>query len=154
MEEDYIKKISVFIEENDVDCELRVFEGSCHSVQEACLMTNATPEEFIKSVCFISKDDLIVGIVKGNNRASSKRIGKLLERNDVRMADADEVLLKAGFPIGGVPPIGYSAIFFIDDRVIEDDMVWAGGGTDRSLIKISPNEIKRITSGKVNRIRK
>ncbi|HPR41508.1 MAG TPA: YbaK/EbsC family protein [Candidatus Methanofastidiosa archaeon] len=154
MKNEYLSKISDYIRENGVDCELREFPDSCHSVQEACKAADATPEEFVKSVCFISDGQLLVGIVGGNDRASTKRMARLLERDEVRLATQNEVMAMTGFPAGGVPPFGYDAVFLIDENVMERRAVWAGGGSDRALIKIRPQEIKRITDANVVRIRK
>ncbi|HOP09023.1 MAG TPA: YbaK/EbsC family protein, partial [Candidatus Methanofastidiosa archaeon] len=78
----------------------------------------------------------------------------LLERDEVRLATQNEVMAMTGFPAGGVPPFGYDAVFLIDENVMERRAVWAGGGSDRALIKIRPQEIKRITDANVVRIRK
>jgi prolyl-tRNA editing enzyme YbaK/EbsC (Cys-tRNA(Pro) deacylase) len=153
MHQEHLKRISSFIEANDVECEIIEFELSCNSVQEASAATGDTPDEFIKSICFISKEDLIVGIVLGTDRASMRRVQKAVFRDEIRMASSDEVMGRTGYPIGGVPPFGYNAHFLIDKKVLCRPVVWAGGGSGKVLIRVSPAEIMRVTKGRLVNIR-
>ena len=70
------------------------------------------------------------------------------------MANPDEILEATGFPCGGVPSFGYDATFLMDSRVMEKESVWTGGGSANSLIKVSPEEMKKANAGKVARVRK
>jgi prolyl-tRNA editing enzyme YbaK/EbsC (Cys-tRNA(Pro) deacylase) len=41
----------------------------------------------------------------------------------------------------------------MDERVFERDFVYAGGGSERSLIKITPSELQRVNGARVAKIR-
>jgi len=75
-----------------------------------------------------------------------------IERPDV--ATPEQALEKTGYPVGGTPPFGYEAIFLIDDKVMEKDVVYAGGGTPNALVKISTKELQKANGGEIARIRK
>lgn len=152
MEDEYTKKLRDYIRGNAVDCTLVTFHESCHSVQAACKATGATPEEFVKSICFMAEDGIVVAIVRGCDRVSPRRIGDALDVSVPRIARACEVLSHTGFPAGGVPPIGFDACFLIDEAVLELPCVWAGGGSDSGLIKIAPDEIIRHTGARKTRL--
>ncbi|MCP4408530.1 MAG: hypothetical protein GY807_12355, partial [Gammaproteobacteria bacterium] len=64
--------------------------------------------------------NLIVAIVKGEDRASTSRVAKALGITRPRVAEPEEILQKTGYPCGGTPSFGYPAIFLIDPRVITD----------------------------------
>jgi prolyl-tRNA editing enzyme YbaK/EbsC (Cys-tRNA(Pro) deacylase) len=152
---EYEKKIREYMQINKIDAKHLIFEQTCHSVPEAAAAANAEIDEFVKNICMIgSSGNLIVAIVKGEDRASTSRVAKALECERPRIANADEMLEKSGYPCGGTPSFGYSATFLIDERVMEKEIVYSGGGSQKSLIKISTKELLRANQGKVMRIRK
>ena len=148
------EKLLSYLKENSVDAEHLVFEKSCHSVQEAADAIGTSPDNFVKSICMISNDKPIIAIVKGEDRASTSRVEKLMNIDRPKLATPEQILEMTGYPCGGTPPLGFNAIFLIDEKVMDNEFVYAGGGTEKSLLKISPLEIKRITNGVVGRIRK
>ena len=152
---EYEKKIREYMQENGIDAEHLIFEQSCHSVPEAASAAKADIDEFVKNICMIDTDgNLIVAIVKGEDRASTSRVAKALEIERPRIANAQEMLEKTDYPCGGTPSFGYEATFLIDERVMEKEIVYSGGGSQNSLIKISTKELLRANQGKVVRIRK
>jgi prolyl-tRNA editing enzyme YbaK/EbsC (Cys-tRNA(Pro) deacylase) len=152
---EFEKKIREYMQENGIDAEHLIFEESCHSVPEAAAAAKAEIDEFVKNICMIdSEGKLIVAIVKGEDRASTSRVAKALGIERPRIANADEMLEKTCYPCGGTPSFGYNAIFLIDERVMEKEVVYSGGGSQRSLIKISTEELQRANKGRIVRIRK
>ena len=151
----YEKKLKAFMRENGIDGEHLTFSQSCHSVTEAAEAAGVTPGDFVKSICMVDGEGrLIVGIVKGEDRASTSRVAKILKINTVRIATPDEVFRKTGYPCGGTPSFSYPARFLVDPRVMEKELVYMGGGSETSLVRINPSEIVRVTGGEVVRIRK
>ena len=148
-------KLKAYIKQHGVDCEHLSFEQSCHSVEDACKAVNAREEDFVKNICMISADGkLIVAIVKGEDRVSTERVSKVLNITRPRISTPEEILQLSGYPCGGTPSFGYSAIFLIDERIMEKDFVYTGGGSKNSLVKIFAKELLRANNGQVARIRK
>ena len=151
----YEEKIKKYIKNNHIKAEHLSFKTSCHSVEEAVQTVNASIEDFVKNICLIDKKgNLIVAIVKGEDRVSTKKIGKVLGIERPRTANPQEILEKTGFICGGVPSFGYLATFLIDPKVMEKEIVYSGGGSEKSLIKISPQELLKANQGQVIKIRK
>ena len=152
---EYEKKLKMHIDENNVDCEHLVFEKSCHSVEEAAETAGASPEDFVKNICMSdSQGNIIVAIVKGEDRAGSKRVAKALGIERPKTALPENILQKTGYPVGGVPSFGYEAVFVVDERVMEKDFVYTGGGSPNSLVKINTAELLSANGGIVARVRK
>jgi len=150
--EDKLKKI---IEEQGIRAEHLSFETSCHSVADAAETVGAEPEDFIKSICMVGDGgEVVVAIVKGEDRASTSRVAKVLKGGRPRVAAPDEVLELTGFPVGGTPGFGFEATYLVDPRVMEKDMVYLGGGSDCALVRMSPWELVRANGGRVVRVRK
>jgi len=128
---EFEEKIKKFIQDNNIEAEHLSFKQSCHSVEEAARAANVTREDFIKNICLIdSQGNLIVAIVKGEDKASMKRVAKALNIEKPRLATPEEILEKTGYPCGGVSSFGYQAKFLIDPRVMEKEIVYTGGGSE------------------------
>ena len=149
------QRLQAYLQEQHIPAEHLSFDQPCHSVAEAALAVNASPEELVKNICLLDSDDqLITAIVKGEDRVSVSRIAKTLQRDGLRLATPEEILAKTGYPCGGTPSFGYQAMFLIDPRVMERDVVYTGGGSETSLVKISTEELVRANQGTILRIRK
>lgn len=152
---EYEEKIKKFLQDNNIQGEHLHFEQSCHSVEEAARAANANTDDFVKNICMIdSENNLIVAIVKGEDRASTKRVSKALNIERPRTANDQEILQKTGYPCGGTPSFGYQAKFLIDPRVMEKETVYTGGGSENSLVRISTKNLQKANSGEIVRVRK
>ena len=139
----------------NIHAEHLVFSNSCHSVADAAKAVDASPEEFVKNICFVdSTNNLIVAIVKGEDKVDANKIAFALKIQKPRIATPEQILEKTGYPCGGTPSFGYDAVFLVDTRVMEKEMVYTGGGSVTSLIKVSTNELLKANKGKVAEIRK
>lgn len=151
----YEEKMKEFLQANNIQGQHLSFNQSCHSVEEAAQAANASPQDFVKNICMIdSEGNLIVAIVKGEDRASTSRVEKALNIERPRTATPEEILKKTGYPCGGTPSFGYQAKFLIDPRVMEMNTVYTGGGSENSLVKISAKELQKTNHGEIVRVRK
>src|SRR5579883_1178894 len=151
---DYEQRLRAYLEEQQIDAEHLSFDQPCHSVAEAARAVNASPQELVKNICLLDGDgQLITAIVKGEDRVSVSRIARALRKDGLRLATPEEILEKTGYPCGGTPSFGYQALFLIDPRVMERDIVFTGGGSETSLVKIGTTELVRANQGTVLRIR-
>jgi Cys-tRNA(Pro)/Cys-tRNA(Cys) deacylase len=149
----YDEKLREFIREKSIDAEVISFEQSTHSVAEAAEAVGADPEDFVKSICMIGPDGLIVAIVKGEHRASTKRVSKVLGIERPRIAEPGEMMELTGYPVGGTPAFGYEATFLMDPKVLEKGKVYSGGGSTTALTYMSTEEMQRVNGAKVARLR-
>ena len=150
----YETRLRTYIEEQRIQAEHLSFDQSCHSVAEAARAVNATAEELVKNICLLDNNgQLITAIVKGEDRVSVSRIAKTLQREGLRLATPAEILEKTGYPCGGTPSFGYQALFLIDPKVMERELVFTGGGSETSLVKIRTEELVRANQGALLRIR-
>ena len=151
----YYTKLKNFIIDKSVEYQHTVYDTSCHSVDDAVLASGEDRDTIVKSVCMIdNKGVLIVAIVSGNFRASTSRVAKALGIDRPRLATPEEVFVKTGYPAGGVPSFSYPAVYLIDEKVMENEFVITGGGSEFALIKIKSQDLHTINNGKVFRIRK
>lgn len=141
--------------ENSIDAEQYTYENTCHTVEEAASAAHVSPNDIVKSICLIDNDgNLIVAIVRGKDRVSTSRVAKALNIEIPQIATPEEVLDKTGYICGGVPSFGYEAIFLIDPKVMENELIYTGGGSPYSLTKISTKVLHQINKGQIVRVRK
>jgi prolyl-tRNA editing enzyme YbaK/EbsC (Cys-tRNA(Pro) deacylase) len=149
------KDLQDYIVANNIDAEILTMMGRVHSVDAASRELGVPPERFIKTVVFVADDKVILAIVNGTDRASSKKLGAAVGIAPPRLALPEEAFNLTGFEVGGTPPIAIKdADVLIDPRVMEMSEVIGGGGTDRHLLRIRPEEIVKATGAKIVRIRK
>ncbi len=142
------------MQEHGIKGEYLVFKDSCHTVKDAENSAGAKAGEVIKNICLINDGKAIVATVSGEDRASTTRVGELLKIERPRTATPEEILEKTGYSAGGIPSFGFDAIFIIDDKVMQKEIIYTSGGTSNSLIKIKPSEMQRVSKAIVARIRK
>ena len=83
----------------------------------------------------------LLAVVPALSMVSHKKLKKLLNVPDVRLASAQEVLEHSGFPVGGVPPFNKIKHVFLDQRVLQDETVVVGGGDLNKLLEIRTRDI-------------
>ncbi|MFW9967641.1 MAG: aminoacyl-tRNA deacylase [Candidatus Thorarchaeota archaeon] len=145
-----------YLDEHGIDAEILPMSGRVRSVAEASQELGLPPDRFIKTVVFIdSEEKPILAIVKGTDRASSKRVSKALGIPPPTLATPEDAVRLTGYEVGGTPPISIpDAKTLIDSNVMSMEEVVGGGGTDRHLLRIKPAYILENTNGVVTRIRK
>lgn len=151
----YDKRLRRFIHDHAIDAEQLCFTQSCHSVAEAAAVVGAEPQDFVKNICLTDeRGRVIVAIVKGEHRASTSRVAKVLGIPRVDVMTPKDMLEKTGYPCGGTPSFGFSATFLVDPKVMEKTRVYTGGGSETSLVRASPTVLLAANDGTVVRIRK
>ena len=110
------------------------------------------PEGAIAKSLLVNVDGgFVLAVAPGDRRVDLPRVAALVGgAKKVRMANAQEVEAHTGFLPGGVPPVGHLTPLplLLDSSLLYRVEVYAGGGDDRTMLRISPLEILRLTGGK------
>ena len=73
---------------------------------------------------------------------------------ELRVFDAScHRVADAARAVGGAPPFGFDAAVLVAARVLERAWGWAGGGSDRALVRVAPREMLRANGGRAARVR-
>ena len=133
-----------------VDARIQEFPSSTRTAAEAAATVGTSVAQIVKSLVFLAGDSPVLALVSGMNRLDTDRLGELT-RAAISKADANAVRQATGYAIGGVPPIGFPVPIptFIDRDLLEYELVWAAAGTPRHVFPIAPQELLRITGGRV-----
>jgi uncharacterized protein len=135
-----------------IDAEV-VFPGvPTPTVPDAAVALGVSEREIIKSLLFEDgAGRVVLAIVSGTTRVNRQRLAGEIGAGRVKMATPERVLERTGYPAGGTPPVGHVAPLdvVIDRAVLGMPVVYGGGGTVDTLLRIRPSEIVRATGAKV-----
>jgi prolyl-tRNA editing enzyme YbaK/EbsC (Cys-tRNA(Pro) deacylase) len=112
------------------------------------------PDAIIKSVLFvIRRTEPLLVIANGEGRIDQRVIADRLEvgKKQVRIATAEQVEGWTGYPAGGVPPFGHARPLptWIDPAVLEQTVVYGGGGDEETLMRVETAALVAATQGEV-----
>lgn len=146
--------LRLFLSEHNIKADVFNLNSSCHTVAQAAIAVGCREQDLVKNICMVDPDgQLIIAIVNGVDRVDPAKVRSLLHINGLRMASAEDVLRKTGFPAGGVPSFGYAATFVVDENAASLEEVYTGGGSAFSLIKIRMADVLRLNHAIVADIR-
>lgn len=144
-------KLQSFIDDKNIDATLVIFNQSVHSTETSKEALGLGPESVLKSIVMKS-DGFFVCVLRGSEKVDIKKLRILIGKKNIRTATPEEVLSLTGYIVGGVPPFGYSAKFYLDSLAVETlsgKTIHAGGGSPRALLKTSVEEIIKVNNPEI-----
>lgn len=148
-----------FCESHGIEAELLPAPGA-ETAEGAAEALDTTVDSIVKSLVFMAdrgpradgadEDEDRVGergwepvlvVVTGPQQVSEEKLAAALGTDAVRMADPDEVGEATGYRIGGVPPVGTGLDKVVDERVLDQNVVYGGGGDAETVLKVDPRFI-------------
>lgn len=146
------RKVQVALAAFGLGLEVREFDASTRTAADAASAIGCTVGQIAKSILFRAADSNrpVLVIACGTNRVNEKKVAALLGEK-LAKADADFVRTQTGFAIGGVPPIGHTTApeTFVDQDLMAFGEIWAAAGTPNAVFRLAPQDLARITGGRV-----
>jgi prolyl-tRNA editing enzyme YbaK/EbsC (Cys-tRNA(Pro) deacylase) len=143
--------LAQYIISHGIQAELVHLAVETPTVTAAAEAVGVTPKQICKSLVFIAEELPVLVIASGNAPVSYKLLAQTLNvsRRKLKIAGPDEVLQVTGFRVGTVPPFGHSNPLstFVDSGVLEQQILYAGGGSIDTLLKIESTELLRASKG-------
>ncbi|MDX9851651.1 MAG: YbaK/EbsC family protein [Anaerolineaceae bacterium] len=149
------QRVQAALAEFGLDLVVMEFPESTRTAQEAAEAVGCQVGQIVKSLIFQRQPSgqAILIAASGSNRVNEKQIKVLLGEKIVR-ADAEFVRQVSGYPIGGVPPLAHDQKIetIIDQDLLQYEQVWAAAGTPNAVFRLSPQQLVRITNGRLEKI--
>jgi prolyl-tRNA editing enzyme YbaK/EbsC (Cys-tRNA(Pro) deacylase) len=145
-----------------VRAELLTLDDPTPTVETAARAVHAPADAIVKSLLFLveqagGQPQPVLAVLCGSARVDRRAIaGEFgVSRKRVRLAAADEVAAISGYEVGAMPPFGHRQPLatLVDSAVLEQPVVYAGGGSEHTLMRLAPDEILRVSGAKVIRLR-
>jgi prolyl-tRNA editing enzyme YbaK/EbsC (Cys-tRNA(Pro) deacylase) len=127
------------------------FPAGTRTAADAAAAIGVEVAQIVKSLVFRRASGAPVLVVaSGVNRVDEEKVGALLGE-PIGKADAAFVREVTGFAIGGVPPAGHAEPIetLVDRDLLALDEIWAAAGTPRHVFPTTPDELVRMTNGRV-----
>ncbi|MEM0379510.1 MAG: YbaK/EbsC family protein [Nanopusillaceae archaeon] len=96
----------------------------------------------VKTIVFVNdKNEPVIVVLRSIYRVNQKKLAKILNVKDIRLATPEEVIKYTGYKVGGVAPFDINFKIYIDKELLNEDIVYTGGGDERHLLKIRVEDI-------------
>jgi prolyl-tRNA editing enzyme YbaK/EbsC (Cys-tRNA(Pro) deacylase) len=127
-------------------------EAPVKTAAAAAEAVGCTPAQIVKSLVFrgAASGVAVLVVASGANRVSEAKLEALLGE-PVRMGPPKFVREVTGYAIGGIPPVGHpqKIATIVDAQLMTLDGLWAAAGHPNSLFPLTPDELVRMTAGRV-----
>jgi prolyl-tRNA editing enzyme YbaK/EbsC (Cys-tRNA(Pro) deacylase) len=158
--------LQALIYEQGIAAELIDDLGDTPTVPAAAAALGVEPEQIVKTLLFLveqqgEKQRPVIVISHGERRVDKGQLAQRwgVGKKRVNLASADVVLDLLGYAAGGVPPFGHRTVLpvVIDAGILElreryGGVIYGGGGDDHTMMKLTVDELLRVTNGEVYRL--
>ena len=131
-------------------------EQSARTSAQAASAVGCKVDQIAKSLVFRGEQSqrAVLVITSGGNRVDERKVAALIAE-PVGRADADFVRQRTGFAIGGVAPIAHaeSLTILIDEDLMRWPEIWAAAGHPNTVFKLTPDDLVRMTGGRVAEVK-
>ncbi len=148
------ERLAHYLSTQQVDASLVRPGQEMPTVPLAAVALGVGPEQIVKSILFEGKKDrerVVLAIAPGDVRVSAAKVGAAAGVSQLKLASPDTVLRTLGYAVGGVPPVGHATpvAVVVDARVLNHAFVFGGGGDEHHMLRITPQDIVRLTEARV-----
>ena len=142
-----------YIDTHQIEAAILSMDEHTLTVPDAARALNVAPEQIIKSLVFMAHGKPILVINNGTAKVDRKKVAKRLgvSRKKLKFATPEQALEITGYIVGSMPPFGHRQQLqtFIDPAITEPDTIFGGGGDIDAMMRLTPNELLRVTGGEV-----
>jgi prolyl-tRNA editing enzyme YbaK/EbsC (Cys-tRNA(Pro) deacylase) len=150
--------VQTTIQRLGLDIEIRLFETTTATSQQAADNIGCELGQIVKSLCFIVETETarqpILVLTSGDQRVDDRKIADLfgVGRKRVKIATSDECVEIYGYAPGSVPPFGHRTTnlpTYIDDSLQRYSQLYAAGGAHNAIFPITYADLIGATGGTV-----
>lgn len=143
-----LESVKQYFKDNNLSLEIIEMGQSTATVELAANALGVEPALIAKTMAFKLKDRNILILAEGDARIDNRKF-KDYFHTKAKMLSADEVLEFTGHPVGGVCPFGLKTQMdtYLDESLKKFEYVYPAAGSRNSAVKITPEELSKVTSG-------
>ena len=141
-----------------VELDIRIFDESTHTAEEAAATVGAELGQIVKSLVFIATAEdgtlePVICLVSGPNRVDLARLAAVAGDRDIRRSTAREAQELTGYVIGGIPPFAHlrngPIRTIMDPDLTRYQVVWAAAGTPTAVFPVPPGTLRILANATV-----
>ncbi len=132
-----------------IESAIRELPDSTRTAAQAAAALGCDVGAIASSLLFLADDEPLLVMTSGRHRVDVDVLAEAVGAEHLEMATAEQVRQVTGQAIGGVAPTGHPTPVrtVIDAALNEHDTIWAAGGTPRTVVRLTVEELLRLTSG-------
>jgi prolyl-tRNA editing enzyme YbaK/EbsC (Cys-tRNA(Pro) deacylase) len=142
-----------FIDEHQIDATILPMAEHTPTVPDAARALGVEPEQIIKSLVFLVRDEPLLVINNGLAKVDRRKVAERLEvgQKRVKFASAERALAITGYIVGSMPPFGHRQKLrtFVDLAVTRLNPIFGGGGDIDAMLRLTPAELLRVSGADV-----
>jgi len=143
--------LTAFLRQNKVEFEFVEKKSTYHAL-EASRATDIPLGKIIKTLVFVNQDSKpLIAIVRADCNVSRHKLESCSHSKSVKIASDETAEKVTGYPTGGIPPVGHKKRLpvYLDQRVLNNDYVWCGGGARTKLVKLRVQDITKLVAPQI-----
>jgi len=145
--------LQMFIDEHHIQATILPLSEHTLTVGDAARALAVNTDQIIKSLVFHVKDKPLLVINNGLARVDRRKLAAHLGvgRKKVKFASPDTAFAMTGFVVGSMPPFGHKQKLptLVDTAVTELDLIYGGGGDIDAMMRLTPNELLKVSQAEV-----
>jgi Cys-tRNA(Pro) deacylase len=146
-----VERVAAYLRDTGAEARIEEFADESATASAAADAIGCTLGQIVKSLVLTCDGAAVVALVPGDRKADTGKVARLVGARRAAVATADEVVAATGFRPGGVAPFPLErvSVVLVDRTFLRHRRVWAGAGSERHMVALSPSELVRLTRGRV-----
>lgn len=135
-----------FLAEKDVPHEVVHLPALSRTAKAAAEHLGVPLREVVKSLLFLLDGRPTLVLIPGDRVADVQLLRAATGCEQAALAKGQQVLEITGYRTGAVPPCGLESDLPVvaDTAVFEPDVVYCGGGTTATMLKVRSDDLRRV----------
>lgn len=119
------------------------------SAQDVERLFGCSLHQVLKTLLFIGQEKPVLVVISGDKKVDLRKLEKITNLNNFRMAKPNEIKEITGYPVGGVCPFCLEKNIqkVLDECVFDSEIINIGSGTPIIGIELKSQDLKKIWDG-------
>ena len=142
-----VERVADVLRRAGIEARIEEFPQGTPTAEAAAEAAGCALGQIVKSLVFEAGGRYLVAMIPGDRRADRRKVAEAAGARRARVAGAQEVQDATGFAPGAVAPFPLPRVdrVLIDRRLLTQELLWIGAGSEYHLAAISPPDLTRLT---------
>jgi Cys-tRNA(Pro) deacylase len=142
-----VKRVKEIITNYDCNLKVIILNSTARTAKDAAYSLNCEVGAIVKSLLIKADESFLICLVAGDKKCSLNKLKKILNKENISMASANEVKINTGFSIGGVSPVGHIKKLdtLIDVSLNRFKDIFAAAGHPNCVFKTNYKDLIKMT---------
>jgi prolyl-tRNA editing enzyme YbaK/EbsC (Cys-tRNA(Pro) deacylase) len=146
-----VELVAAFLRASGAEARIEEMPVETDTAEAAADAVGCTLSQIVKSLVFVCDGAPAVVLAPGDRRVDSAAVARVTSARRAAIARPEEVVAVTGFTPGSVAPFPLPEVqmMLLERTLLRHHVVWAGAGSVRHLVRLSPTELLRLSRGRV-----